>query len=280
MKSATLKKPCVNQELRPPSWREVRGALQRRDFFLHYQPQVDASGGQLVGYEALARWQSRRCGRVSPDQFVPMIEDHGEADTLWECVLERIEQDAHQLLSSSMAPLHIALNLSASQLQNRQLGERFTDWLARAGLDGSQLHIELTESALLTNSQALRDNLQAFRNSGVAVWLDDFGTGYSSLRHLRDLPVSGLKIDKSFVDNIEKDLSDFRIVSAIVAMACSLGLRVVAEGVETTQQAQILTQLGCTTLQGYLIGRPATGQEQYHTWVQGSSQSAAISAYA
>ncbi len=245
---------------------EFRAAMLGHEFHLCFQPQVDALGGRLIGFEALSRWQSPRFGSVGPDCFVPQMEKHGLADEFWAVLLDMVAQQSSFLASAETAQLHFALNLSAAQLDTRGLAARFAQWLRRSGLDAQNIHIELTESALFKLSDTVAENLYAFRDSGLAIWLDDFGTGYSSLQHLRDLPISGLKIDKSFVANLETDINDFRIVSAIVAMAASLGLKVVAEGVETEAQAQMLTQLGCTTLQGYLIGRPAPLAQLLHNW--------------
>ncbi len=245
---------------------DVRAAMTAREFHLCFQPQVDAAGGRLVGFEALARWRSPRFGAVGPDCFVPLIEAQGLANDFWSVLLELVGREASHFDRTDTAQLHLAINLSTTQLSTPGLAKDFARWLAGSGLDAQNLHIELTESALLELSDTVAGNLHAFRDSGLAIWLDDFGTGYSSLRHLRDLPISGLKIDKSFVTNLEQDINDFRIVSAIAAMAASLGLKVVAEGVETEGQAQMLTQLGCTTLQGYLIGRPAPLTQLLSQW--------------
>lgn len=244
----------------------VRAALAAREFHLCFQPQVDAAGGRLVGFEALARWQSPQFGAVVPDRFIPLIESEGLAGEFWSILLDLVAAEAAHFGQADTAQLHVALNLSTTQLSTPGLAEEFACWLASSGLDPQNLHIELTESALLEMSDTVAGNLHAFRNSGLAIWLDDFGTGYSSLQHLRDLPITGLKIDKSFVAGLEQNINDFRIVSAIAAMAASLGLKIVAEGVETEGQAQMLTQLGCTTLQGFLIGRPAPLSQLLRQW--------------
>lgn len=241
-------------------------ALTAQEFRFVYQPQVDASGGRLVGFEALARWTSERFGVVPPDVFIPIMEQALQTGDFWHYLLRQVAVDYPQLARNASSSLHVALNLSADQLQVPTLAEHFIAWARANAIDASQLHIELTESALIKLSPEVIENLQALRAAGVAIWLDDFGTGFSSLRHLRDLPLSGLKIDKSFVSNLEENLDDFRIVSAIIAMANSLGLMTVAEGVETSAQAQMLTQLGCTILQGYLIGRPASVSEVASHW--------------
>ncbi len=250
----------------PPTVADVLDGLLHEEFTLNYQPQVDAMDGRLVGFEALARWHSPRFGQVSPLLFVNLLEQAGHIHDLWDGILTCASSDLPALTTGFGNPLHVALNLSPQQLQDPELSSRFGHWLARRQIDGSQIHIEITESTLLNSNSTMLDNLDRFTRDGIALWLDDFGTGYSGLRHLRELPVAGLKIDKSFVDRLESALDDFRIVSAITAMACSLGLKIVAEGVETEAQMQMLSQLGCTTLQGYLIGRPAPLDSLQQTW--------------
>lgn len=246
------------------SSRELELAIERQELQLHYQPQVDAQRGALIGFESLLRWPSPVLGNISPDVFIPLAESSGLINALWDYILGCIQQDRETLLRHP--ELHVAINLSALQLPQLGLADQMAKWLQKSGLDGSQVHIEITESSLLASSEITEENLMGMRSLGVAIWLDDFGTGFSSLRLMRDLPISGLKIDKSFVTSIEDDVDDFRIVSAIVAMANSLGLRVVAEGVETESQAQILGQLGCNILQGYLIGKAEPMQTLEDRW--------------
>jgi EAL domain-containing protein (putative c-di-GMP-specific phosphodiesterase class I) len=246
------------------SSRMLARALRNGELFLAYQPQVDAERGTLVGFEALLRWQSPTLGLVPPNRFIPLAESDGLIHRLWDFVLDRLAHDRQHL--KGQPTLHVAVNLSARQLPRPDLADRFATWLQASATDASQVHVEITESALLSHTPRLEHNLNRLRELGISIWLDDFGTGYSSLRNLRDLPISGLKVDRSFVSALETNLDDFRIVSAIVAMANSLGLQVVAEGVETETQAQILSQLGCSTLQGFLIGRPTPIAEQLSAW--------------
>ncbi len=242
----------------------IEAALGRDEMQLVYQPQVDAAHGALVGFEALLRWNSPSLGEVSPATFIPVAEQSTAIEGIWDFILARVADDRSAL--AARPELHVAMNLSAAQLPRPGLGAEFERWLEISAIDSSQVHLEITESSLLQHGPALFDNLRQLRELGVSIWLDDFGTGFSSLRHLRDLPISGLKIDQSFVAGLEDNLDDFRIVSAIVAMSNSLGLLVVAEGVETSGQAQMLTQLGCDVLQGYLIGRPAPLEELILRW--------------
>ncbi len=237
---------------------------------MRYQPQVDALTGALIGFESLARWDSPRFGAVAPDRFVEVLEQANRMDVLWQAILSTTARDMPIFRAAFGQRFHLALNVSATQLACDDFARDFERWLCLQMIDSAQIHVEITESALLSAGPATRRNLDALVGLGVQLWLDDFGTGYSGLRHLRELPITGLKIDKSFVDEIESNIDDFRIVSAITAMACSLGLKVVAEGVETETQMQILSQLGCTTLQGFLIGRPQSLDSLKLAWSRGA----------
>ncbi len=263
---ATMHRPDDGGRMRTPQLLpHLAQALRAQAMHLAYQPQVDAGTGRLLGFEALMRWTDPKLGVVSPAEFVPVAEAHDLIDELWSCLLNALAHERHRL--SASPELHYALNVSARQLPIDGLAQRFGEWMAEQQIDGSQVHIEITETALISGGMIRDRNLNRFRELGVQVWLDDFGTGYSSLRHLRDLPISGLKLDRSFVKELDENLADFRIVSAVIAMANSLGLRVVAEGVETPEQAEILGQLGCNVLQGYLIGRPAPLCELHSRWL-------------
>lgn len=242
-------------------------ALKNDEFFMVYQPQVNAGNGRLVGFESLIRWQHPKQGLLPPDDFIPVFESGPQVHDLWDYILKRVAEDRQKFDDLSHGFLHIALNLSAAQLPEKTLGNNLRQWMETHDIEGSQVHIEITESALISESPQIIDNLNMINSLGISIWLDDFGTGHSSLKHLRDLPIQGVKIDKSFVDGIESNLPDFRIVSAIIAMSNSLGLKVVAEGIETENQAQILTQLGCDTLQGYFISKPDTMDAFEHTWL-------------
>ncbi len=243
---------------------DISSALIAQELYLHYQAQVDAVTGKLRGFEALMRWNSPTLGAVAPGEFIPLVESSEVIHEIWDYLLQHVSED--RVAHGIPADLHVALNLSANQLIRPGLSGAFENWLKAAHIDCSQVHVEITESALLQMGQSLERNLWHMRDLGVSIWLDDFGTGFSSLRHLRDLPITGLKIDQSFVCDLEDNLDDFRIVSAIVAMANSLGLAVIAEGVESISQARMLTQLGCDMLQGYLIGRPVAMAEALQAW--------------
>lgn len=249
----------------------ISQGIANNEFHLVYQPLSAAVDGSLAGFEALMRWDSAILGPVSPEQFIRAAENDNCIVELWNNLLSTIAADWGTLGGMAPASMHIAINLSPCQLSDTNLSNSFSQWLLENDIDGSQIHIEITESAIFENDQTVTENLFSLREMGIMIWMDDFGTGFSSLRHLRDLPISGLKIDKSFIADIESSLADFRIVSAIVAMANSLGLKVVGEGVETSNQLQILTQLGCNYLQGYLIGHPSRLDEVEQNWPTGST---------
>lgn len=245
----------------------ITQGIDAGEFYLAYQPQVDASSGALIGFEALMRWNSKTMGAISPDSFIKVAECGSAINNIWGHLLSTIACD-RCILDHYQSPfLHLALNLSAVQLPQPRLAIEIEKWMDENSIDGSQIHIEITESALLSDGDQVIKNLMRLNEMGINLWLDDFGTGYSSLRHMRDLPITGLKIDKSFVSDLEENLDDFRIVSAIVAMSNSLGLKTIAEGVETESQAQILGQLGCNILQGYLIGRPDSMETLTSRWL-------------
>ncbi len=252
---------------RPIEIADILQGIEAGEFHLVYQPQVDSRQGHLLGFESLMRWESATFGTVSPDVFIGIAESRGVIHSLWDCLLEQVVADLRQLAERDSAPRHIALNLSASQLPVPELSRHIGEWLIGHSLDGAQIHIEITESALLADSPEVMDNLRHLNELGIKLWLDDFGTGYSSLRHLVELPIHGLKIDKLFITTVEENIAHFRLVCAIIAMASSLGLKTVAEGIETENQSQILTQLGCDYFQGYLIGKPDRMDNLLASWM-------------
>nr|WP_276612409.1 EAL domain-containing protein [Kineococcus vitellinus] len=228
-------------------------------FHLHYQPEVDARTGRLVALEALLRWTRPGVGAVSPVDFVPAAEAGGFIVELGRRVLE---EACRQLASwrerhPAARALTVWVNVSAHQLSDAAFVRTVTDVLARHGLPGTALGLEITESAVMADADAARAILTALRGAGVRIAVDDFGTGYSSLSTLRTLPVDVVKIDRSFTSRLGCSPSDQRIVDAIISMAHALDLTVVAEGVEQPQQQQVLRTLGCDLVQGYLLGRPA-----------------------
>jgi diguanylate cyclase (GGDEF)-like protein/PAS domain S-box-containing protein len=235
---------------------DLRAALQRNELRLYYQAQVDGQG-QLLGAEALVRWQHPTRGLVSPGEFIGLAEESGLILPLGLWVLERAcEQLADWAQHPDRAHLTLAVNVSGSQLRRPDFVAQVLAVLASTGAPPTQLKLELTESLLLENKEDTILKMSALKASGVRFSLDDFGTGYSSLAYLKRLPLDQLKIDQSFVQDIVSEPRDAAIVRTIVSLADSLGLQVVAEGVETTAQRDSLAQHGCHTYQGYLYSRP------------------------
>jgi EAL domain-containing protein (putative c-di-GMP-specific phosphodiesterase class I) len=240
----------------------LRQALERQQFILYYQPQVDLRSGKVVGMEALLRWQHPERGLLSPGTFIAVAEESGLIDPIGQWALHTACERAKAWLNSGYAPIKIAVNISPRLLARpKEFARSVSQMLAATGLEPRLLELEMTESLLVHNAE---DNIAALRklgNEGVRIAVDDFGTGYSSLSYLRQLPIDALKIDRSFVRDIESDPEDIAIIQAIVAMAHSLGLHVTAEGVETRGQLAALGRLGCDEYQGYLFSRPLPAVE-------------------
>lgn len=240
---------------------DLRKALDREEFLLHYQPQVDMQSGKIVGSEALIRWINPERGLVSPAEFIPLAEELGIIIPLTEWVIkEACEQNkAWQL--AGLPPLPVSVNISGQQFSQLKVAETAQRCLEACGLDPEYLEIELTESALMENKDIANKILEQLRVLSVTIAIDDFGTGYSSLAYLKTFPINTLKIDRSFVNDITTDPNDAAIVKAIIAMAHSLELKVIAEGVETEAQLAFLQNLGCNEYQGFLFSRPLPAQE-------------------
>lgn len=236
-------------------------ALERKEFLLHYQAKFDSQSKELTGLEALVRWQHPEKGLVPPLQFIPLAEDTGLIVPLGEQVLEMACAQNLQWRESGYAPIRVAVNLSANQFRDSALIDVVRNTLERTGLPPDGLELEITESALMVDTDRALDTLLKFKAMGITIALDDFGTGYSSLSYLKRFPVDTLKIDYSFVKNIFVDAEDAAIVKAIIAMARSLKLRTVAEGVETEEQRVFLREQGCDELQGYTAGMPMPAEE-------------------
>jgi diguanylate cyclase (GGDEF)-like protein/PAS domain S-box-containing protein len=233
----------------------VRG-IKAGEFFLCYQPVFDQDGTQLVSMEALARWQHPTLGLVGPDTFIPVAEANGAIVALGDLVLDLALQNCQHWRENGHPHLSVAVNVSARQLKDRQFADRVAQKLHHSGLSPAALCCELTESMLMEHSNENIEQLLKLKKLGIKLAIDDFGTGYSSLAHLKHLPVDILKVDRSFVRDLENNPDDKAIVSAIVAMAHSLNLLVVAEGVETEQQLQMLQESGCDLMQGFYFGKP------------------------
>lgn len=238
---------------------ELRRALSAGDLLLHYQPVVDLHSNAIIGFEALLRWQHPSRGLVMPVEVISIAEETGLIVPLGEWVVaEACRQLAtwHREFPRS-TPLTMAVNLSGVQLVHPAFVERLAEILERSGIERSAVFLEITESVMMRDATHSLAVLQALKRLGVQLSIDDFGTGYSSLSYLKQFPVDVLKIDKSFVDGLGSDPYDRAIVQAILAVASSLGIATVAEGVETPTHLTELRQLGCGAAQGYLLGRPA-----------------------
>lgn len=232
---------------------EMQQALHDKQFKLFYQPKVN-NKGKLTGYEALLRWQHPQRGMISPEEFIPVAEHSGFITTLGQWV---IAEACIALTRLTDPGLTIAINVSKRQLQTDDFVIQTLNQIAAAGVRASQLELEITESMLMTDVEQTREKLLQLHQQGIRFALDDFGTGYSSLAFLKNVPIQVLKIDRSFVRDFLTDQTDYAIVDTIISMAKALKLTVVAEGVETEEQFNMLSWLRCDLFQGYLFGRPA-----------------------
>lgn len=240
---------------------DLRQAIADDAMSLHYQPLFAADGITLLGYEALMRWTHPQRGPVSPSEFVPLAEEAGLIEAMGEWALHRACRDA----AAWPADLKVSVNLSAAQFRGRKaLIEVVGQALARFGLAPQRLVLEITESLLMTNTDASLQTLEALAAMGVQIAMDDFGTGYSSLAYLWRFRFDKLKIDRAFTLGLETDERVALIVGAVVTLAHSMGIRVNAEGVETQPQLERLRALGCDELQGFLLGRPAPADRLAH----------------
>ena len=236
----------------------LRKALDSGQFLLHYQPQIDLRSGRLQGVEALVRWQHPVWGMVSPAQFIPIAEESGLIVQLGTWVVQEACAQAARWHGQGWSALTMGVNLSAVQFQRGDVEAVVASALSASGLPAGALELELTESVLMSDPDAVQGRLRALTSMGVRLAIDDFGTGYSSLSYLKRFAVNRLKIDQSFVRELARNPEDLAIVRAIIQMASSLGLETIAEGVETEQVATLLLELGCQQAQGYWIARPMT----------------------
>ena len=240
---------------------DLRRALEQQQFALYYQPQLDLRTRRVIGLEALIRWRHPEKGLVSPAAFIPVAEESGLIVPMGDWV---IAEAARQVVAWRREGLQlgtVAVNLSALQFRRGNLESVVSQALAQSGLPAKQLELELTESVLISDSDSVEARLSALKALGVKVSIDDFGTGYSSLAYLRRFSVDKLKIDQSFIRDLDRHPDDVGIVRAIIQMAASMGLKTIAEGVETESSAALLTELGCDEVQGYLFARPMPADE-------------------
>jgi diguanylate cyclase (GGDEF)-like protein/PAS domain S-box-containing protein len=239
----------------------LRRAIERREFLLHYQPKVKIGSGELCGFEALLRWQQPERGLVPPLEFIPILEDTGLIVPVGEWVIEEVCAQIGRWQASGFRVPPVAINLSARQFQQKGLDETVRRVLGKSGVDAALIHFELTESLLMKEPEAAAKTLRGLKELGVMLSVDDFGTGYSSLSYLKRFPIDALKIDRAFIRDVTVDPDDAAITFAIIGLAHSLKLNVIAEGVETRDQLDFLETHGCDEMQGFLFSRPVPAEE-------------------
>ena len=237
----------------------LRIALERNEFVLHYQPQIDLSSGAVIGAEALIRWQHPELGLLPPGKFITLAEDSGLIVPIGEWALREACRQAMAWRKQGLPDLVMAVNLSAIQFRRGNLDETVIDALRDSGLDPQFLELELTESILIGDTENVLQTVKRLKTLGVKLSLDDFGTGYSSLSYLKRFAVDKVKIDQSFIRDMDKNPSDAAIVRAIIQMSKSLGLRTIAEGIEEEHLIKYLQIYHCDEAQGYYYSRPMAG---------------------
>lgn len=250
---------------------DLRHALERDELFLEYQPQVAVASGRMVGAEALMRWRHPARGRMPPDHFIPLAEETGLIVPMGAWGLKTACAQARRWLDDGLADFTVAVNLSARQFESEQLAGDIAAILGATGLPPQALELEVTESMAMEDMERSIRTLQALKSLGVRISVDDFGTGHSSLAYLRRLPIDKLKVDQSFVRNLETDPGDAALVRTVVELGHSLGLSLIAEGVETPGQLAFLGDIGCEEAQGYWFSRPVEARE-----LPGARQSASF----
>lgn len=235
---------------------DLRHAMEQNEFILYYQPQFSGDGKRLTGAEALLRWRHPTRGLVPPGDFIPVIEELGLVVDVGDWVLREASRQLKAWHKAKVRVPKVSVNISARQFSDGQLGTRIANILEESGLPPACLELELTESILMREVNEALQILASLKNLGLSIAVDDFGTGYSSLNYLKQFPIDVLKIDRTFVDGLPEGEQDAQIARAIIAMAHSLNLAVIAEGVETHEQLEFLREHGCDEVQGYLFGRP------------------------
>jgi EAL domain-containing protein (putative c-di-GMP-specific phosphodiesterase class I) len=235
----------------------LRRALERKEMSLHYQPEVCLRSGRIVRYEALLRWRHPVLGDIPPSKFIPIAEETSLIVPIGTWVLDEACRKASAWQTTGSAGVGVAVNVSLVQFGRADFVETVTEVLERSGLPPHLLELELTESVVMRDVDQVTEKINRLRALGLTISIDDFGTGYSSLSYLQQLPIDCMKIDRSFVKNIASDEDAVLLTKSLISIAHSLRMKVVVEGIETTEQLQVLLSLGCDIGQGYLLGRPA-----------------------
>jgi len=242
---------------------QIRGALERREFEVYYQPQIDVDSGRIIGAEALLRWHNKMLGNVSPAEFIPVAEKTGLIVPIGQFVLKQALSLLSQWQKSYDCRLRMAVNLSPRQFRDPELINFIKNALNEVNISAASLELEITEGVLMIGHSYVDEALSALAKLGILLSMDDFGTGYSSLSYLRQYSFDVLKVDRSFINGIADESADRDLVNAAISMAHSLGMKVVAEGVETEEQMYILEQLNCDYVQGFLFSKPLPVKELY-----------------
>lgn len=242
-------------------------AISNDCFYMCYQPIVSSSNRQLIGFEALIRSQINDV-RLRPDNLIPYLEKTGQIIELGSWILKQCLVDYKTLESYGLKDFTMSINISPVQIIDHDVTLEINDLMNELGICPKNIKLELTETALISDCNKISKTFDRLREMGIKIWLDDFGTGFASLGLLRQFKVNGIKIDKSFINNIATDNDDFTLCSAVIAMAQRLNLELIAEGVETPQQLQILNCLGCENIQGYLIDKPLTLRDVITKWAK------------
>jgi diguanylate cyclase (GGDEF)-like protein len=236
-------------------------AVEKNELIIHYQPKYQLSDEKLIGLEALVRWEHEEFGMVSPSQFIPIAENNGLINEIGDYIIQRICQQIIQWQQNGVKIPRVAINVSGGQLAANDFFQRISFILNDAGIDGKNLEFELTESILVQNSEEMAQKLNEFKKLGIDISIDDFGTGYSSLQYLKNFPHDKIKIDQSFIRDLTSDKNSASIVTTIISMAHKLGVRVIAEGVESSDQVDFLRKHKCDEIQGYFYSKPITADQ-------------------
>ena len=240
---------------------DLRHAVEREELILHFQPKIDVASGEIVGSEALVRWQHPQRGMVSPGAFIPLAEETGLIEPIGEWVLREACRRNKAFQEEGLSAITVSVNISARQFRNKGLAGMVADILAETGMEARWLDLELTESMIMDRPEQAAAMMGRLKDTGIALSLDDFGTGYSSLNYLRRFPVDSLKIDRSFIADVDTDPGSASVANSIIDIAHNLGMEAVAEGVETGEQLEFLRRCGCDTFQGFLFSRPVPSEE-------------------